>query len=66
MRMGITVGSGTVRSPLLLVVLLAVAGCTETAAPRPDGGSNGTSIVLADRDEPTTLNPLLGYGAQGV
>ncbi|MDX8048071.1 ABC transporter substrate-binding protein [Lentzea sp. BCCO 10_0798] len=54
------------RSPLLLVVLLAVAGCTETAPPRPDGGSNGTSIVLADRDEPTTLNPLLGYGAQGV
>ncbi|MDX3655976.1 ABC transporter substrate-binding protein [Streptomyces sp. ID05-26A] len=54
------------RSPLLLVVLLAVAGCTETAAPRPDGGSNGTSIVLADRDEPATLNPLLGYGAQGV
>ncbi|MFD9699631.1 ABC transporter substrate-binding protein [Lentzea sp. NPDC059081] len=54
------------RSPLLLVVLLAVAGCTETATPRPDGGTNGTSIVLADRDEPTTLNPLLGYGAQGV
>ena len=39
------------RFPLLLVVLLAVAGCTETAAPRPDGGTNGTSIVLADRDE---------------
>ncbi|MFD5824487.1 ABC transporter substrate-binding protein [Lentzea sp. NPDC060358] len=54
------------RSPLLLVVLLAVAGCTETATPRPDGGTNGTSIVLADRDEPATLNPLLGYGAQGV
>lgn len=54
------------RFPLLLVVLLAVAGCTETATPRPDGGTNGTSIVLADRDEPTTLNPLLGYGAQGV
>lgn len=54
------------RSPLLLVVLLAVAGCTETATPRPDGGENGTSIVLADRDEPTTLNPLLGYGEQGV
>src|SRR5687767_746663 len=66
MRMRITVGSGTVRFPLLLVVLLAVAGCTETATPRPDGGTNGTSIVLADRDEPATLNPLLGYGAQGV
>ncbi|SEQ51476.1 peptide/nickel transport system substrate-binding protein [Lentzea xinjiangensis] len=47
-------------------MLLAVAGCTETATPNPDGGSNGTSIVLADRDEPVTLNPLLGYGAQGV
>ncbi|MFI6101637.1 ABC transporter substrate-binding protein [Lentzea sp. NPDC051213] len=54
------------RSPLLLVLLLTVAACTETATPSPDGGSNGTSIVLADRDEPTTLNPLLGYGAQGV
>ena len=58
------------RYPLLpvpaLALLLAVAGCTETAAPSPDGGSNGTSIVLADRDEPATLNPLLGYGAQGV
>ncbi len=54
------------RYPLLLVVLLVLAGCTENAAPSPDGGANGTSIVLADRDEPTTLNPLLGYGAQGV
>ncbi|GLZ29713.1 hypothetical protein Lesp02_19030 [Lentzea sp. NBRC 105346] len=52
--------------PLLVVAALVVTGCTETTPPNGNPDKNGTSIVLADRDEPATLNPLFGYGRQGA
>ncbi|NUT51339.1 MAG: ABC transporter substrate-binding protein [Saccharothrix sp.] len=61
--------SGPVRSllpPLVLVAVLAAAGCTGTTTPSAEGTSDGSALVLADPLEPTTLNPLLGYGAEGV
>ncbi|RKT56842.1 ABC transporter substrate-binding protein [Saccharothrix australiensis] len=51
--------------PLILITLLAAAGCTGTT-PNAEGTADGSSIVLADSAEPTTLNPLLGYGGEGV
>ncbi|MBB5805112.1 peptide/nickel transport system substrate-binding protein [Saccharothrix ecbatanensis] len=53
--------------PLLVVTaVLAVAGCTGTTTPNAEGTADGSAIVLADPVEPTTLNPLLGYGREGV
>lgn len=51
---------------VLLVAAFVVTGCTETPAPNGNPDTSGTSIVLADRDEPATLNPLQGYGRQGA
>lgn len=51
---------------LIVLTLLAVAGCTGTTTPNAEGTADGSSIVLADNAEPTTLNPLLGYGRDGV
>jgi peptide/nickel transport system substrate-binding protein len=59
------------RTAAVLAALLA-AGCSVTACsgstpPAPDGGSkDGTALVLALPDQPSTLNPLLGHGAQGA
>ncbi|WP_223199048.1 ABC transporter substrate-binding protein [Solihabitans fulvus] len=54
----------------LVAVLLGSAvlatACTTTATPAADGGKDGTSMVLAAAQEPSTLNPLLGYGEQGA
>ncbi|WP_433263643.1 ABC transporter substrate-binding protein [Actinosynnema sp. CS-041913] len=52
--------------PLALVAVLAAAGCTGTTTPNAEGTADGSSIVLADATEPATLNPLLGYGRDGV
>ncbi len=52
--------------PLVLVAVLAFAGCTGTTTPNAEGTADGSSMVLADSVEPTTLNPLLGYGRGGV
>jgi peptide/nickel transport system substrate-binding protein len=52
--------------PVLLVAALVVTACTESPAPDGNPDTTGTSMVLADRDEPTTLNPLFGYGTQGA
>ncbi|CAL9370016.1 Oligopeptide-binding protein AppA [Actinosynnema sp. ALI-1.44] len=52
--------------PLVLVAVLAASGCTGTTTPSAEGTADGSSIVLADNTEPTTLNPLLGYGRDGV
>ncbi|TWP50299.1 ABC transporter substrate-binding protein [Lentzea tibetensis] len=52
--------------PVLLGAALVVAGCTDNSAPDGNPDTTGQSIVLADRDEPTTLNPLFGYGRQGA
>ncbi|MCC8248441.1 ABC transporter substrate-binding protein [Saccharothrix luteola] len=52
--------------PLLLVALLAAAGCTGATTPSAEGTSDNSALVLADPMEPTTLNPLLGYGREGV
>ncbi|MBB5955767.1 peptide/nickel transport system substrate-binding protein [Saccharothrix tamanrassetensis] len=52
--------------PLVLVAVLAAAGCTGGTTPNAEGTADGSSIVLADAAEPATLNPLLGYGREGV
>ncbi|MFD1147448.1 ABC transporter substrate-binding protein [Saccharothrix hoggarensis] len=52
--------------PLVVVALLAAAGCTGTTTPSAEGTADGSALVLADPVEPTTLNPLLGYGRDGV
>lgn len=52
--------------PLVLAAVLAVAGCTGTTTPNAEGTADGSAIVLADGAEPATLNPLLGYGRDGV
>jgi peptide/nickel transport system substrate-binding protein len=53
--------------PLLVVTaVLAAAGCTGTTTPNAEGTADGSALVLADPVEPTTLNPLLGYGREGV
>ncbi|MEU4763007.1 ABC transporter substrate-binding protein [Actinosynnema sp. NPDC023794] len=52
--------------PLLVVALLAAAGCTGATTPSAEGTSDNSALVLADPMEPTTLNPLLGYGREGV
>ncbi|WP_308258536.1 ABC transporter substrate-binding protein [Saccharothrix obliqua] len=52
--------------PLVLAAVLAVAGCTGAATPNAEGTADGSSIVIADSTEPATLNPLLGYGRDGV
>lgn len=53
--------------PLLVVTaVLVVAGCTGTTTPNAEGTADGSALVLADPVEPTTLNPLLGYGREGV
>ncbi|MEU4803260.1 ABC transporter substrate-binding protein [Actinosynnema sp. NPDC023587] len=53
-------------TPLVLAAVLAVAGCTGTTTPNAEGSADGSAIVLADGAEPATLNPLLGYGRDGV
>ncbi|MGM1058123.1 ABC transporter substrate-binding protein [Saccharothrix sp. Mg75] len=53
--------------PLVVAaVALVAAGCTGGPTPSAEGTPDGSSIVLADPVEPTTLNPLLGYGRGGV
>ena len=52
--------------PLVLVALLAAAGCTGTTTPSAEGTADNSALVLADPVEPATLNPLLGYGREGV
>ncbi|MET1076177.1 MAG: ABC transporter substrate-binding protein, partial [Umezawaea sp.] len=52
--------------PVLLVAAVAVSACTGTTTPSAEGTDDNSSIVLADATEPTTLNPLLGYGPEGV
>ncbi|TQM83611.1 peptide/nickel transport system substrate-binding protein [Saccharothrix saharensis] len=52
--------------PLVLVASLAAAGCTGTTTPSAEGTSDNSALVLADPIEPTTVNPLLGYGREGV
>lgn len=59
------------RVPPVLGVLLAllVAGCAAPAAPGGAAGAGpgaGTTMVLADGDEPESLHPLLGYGVEGA
>lgn len=51
---------------LVVAALLAVAGCTGDTTPSAEGTTDGSALVLADPVEPTTLNPLLGYGREGV
>lgn len=52
--------------PLVVAAVLAAAGCTGTTTPSAEGTSDNSALVLADPVEPTTLNPLLGYGREGV
>ncbi|MEU5692565.1 ABC transporter substrate-binding protein [Actinosynnema sp. NPDC020468] len=52
--------------PLAVLTLVLLAGCTGTATPGAEGTADGSTIVLADSAEPTTLNPLLGYGRHGA
>ncbi|GGP49153.1 ABC transporter substrate-binding protein [Saccharothrix coeruleofusca] len=51
--------------PFALAALLVAAGCTGSPPPNAEGNADGSSIVLADAEEPRTLNPLLGYGRDG-
>ncbi|MFT7838209.1 ABC transporter substrate-binding protein [Saccharothrix sp. BKS2] len=51
---------------LVVAALLAAAGCTGDTTPSAAGTPDGSALVLADAVEPTTLNPLLGYGREGV
>ncbi|WP_228122370.1 ABC transporter substrate-binding protein [Saccharothrix syringae] len=51
---------------LFAAVVLVASGCTDTTTPSAGGTSDGSSIVLADPIEPASLNPLLGYGREGV
>ncbi|WP_367136794.1 ABC transporter substrate-binding protein [Saccharothrix sp. HUAS TT1] len=51
---------------LVVAAVLVAAGCTGTTTPSAEGTSDGSALVLADPLEPTTLNPLLGYGREGV
>jgi peptide/nickel transport system substrate-binding protein len=48
------------------VAALAASACTEDTTPSAGGAPDGSAIVLADPAEPSTLNPLLGYGEGGV
>ncbi|GAA3863919.1 ABC transporter substrate-binding protein [Saccharothrix violaceirubra] len=50
----------------LSLVVASAAACTGSTTPSAEGTSDGSAIVLADRVEPTSLNPLLGYGVEGV
>ncbi|HEX6341707.1 ABC transporter substrate-binding protein [Umezawaea sp.] len=52
--------------PVLLVAAVAASACTGTTTPSAEGTNDNSSIVLADATEPATLNPLLGYGSEGV
>jgi peptide/nickel transport system substrate-binding protein len=53
--------------PVVLLCTAAVAtACTDTTTPSAEGTVDDSSIVLADQREPTTLNPLLGYGPLGA
>jgi peptide/nickel transport system substrate-binding protein len=52
--------------PVLLVAAVAASACTGTTTPSAEGTNDNSSIVLADPTEPATLNPLLGYGPEGV
>ncbi|MDU0292103.1 ABC transporter substrate-binding protein [Saccharothrix longispora] len=53
--------------PLVLTALaLVAAGCTGGPTQSAEGTPDGSAIVLADPEEPTSLNPLLGYGRGGV
>ncbi len=45
---------------------VACSAPTETPGAAEPGGSDGTSMVLADGYEPETLNPLLGYAQEGA
>ena len=52
--------------PVLLVAAITASACTQTTTPNAEGTQDGSAIVLADATEPATLNPLLGYGSEGV
>lgn len=51
---------------VLLAAALVASACTESTTPSAEGRSDGSSIVVADAQEPSTLNPLLGYGERGA
>ncbi|MQA07039.1 MAG: ABC transporter substrate-binding protein [Pseudonocardiaceae bacterium] len=51
----------------ILTVAVLAAGCTAPSEPNDEQqGRDARSIVLADSTEPESLNPLLGYGAEGA
>lgn len=52
--------------PVLLVAAFIASACTEDTTPSAGGAPDGSAIVLAEQTEPSTLNPLLGYGQDGV
>ncbi|GAA2661621.1 MULTISPECIES: ABC transporter substrate-binding protein [Actinosynnema] len=52
--------------PSALALLVGVAGCTGSPTPNAGGTDDNSSMVLAQAVEPTSLNPLLGYGANGA
>jgi peptide/nickel transport system substrate-binding protein len=54
--------------PLICLLPLAALGaaCTAPAAPTATGGQNGTTMVIADSTEPTTLDPLAGFAPYGA
>lgn len=51
---------------MLAVLVLLASGCTGAPAPRPSPPPEGTSIVLAMPQAPTSLNPLDGFAPDGA
>ncbi|TCO56620.1 ABC transporter substrate-binding protein [Actinocrispum wychmicini] len=54
------------RCALLIVALAPVVGCTAAPTPTASGGTDSTALVLAVPNEPTSVNPLAGYGEDGA
>ncbi|MGW0519398.1 ABC transporter substrate-binding protein [Crossiella sp. NPDC003009] len=53
--------------PAMIASVAVAAACTTpTAAPDRKAGTDRTAMTLADGYEPESLNPLLGYGEEGV
>ncbi|SHF32735.1 ABC transporter substrate-binding protein [Streptoalloteichus hindustanus] len=55
---------GLLPTAAVLAAAVAVAGCSTPST--PDSGRDKSQLTLADAYEPESLNPLLGYGEEGV
>ncbi|TCP45455.1 peptide/nickel transport system substrate-binding protein [Tamaricihabitans halophyticus] len=51
---------------IAITAAVIAAGCTAPADPDDDQTNDPRSMVLADSYEPDSLNPLLGYAAEGA